>query len=206
MIKLNKTTHLMILFTFAVVFVVVYLYYTINDVKRLNTEVKKLSTDVAKLSQDLTNIVSTMSNFNKDVMDMKAGNVNNLLVKQQPQQTAPASAPQPVPAPAKQSIVDDIDSEDDDDSSVTTEELKKIIVENDDDTTSEKDDVTAEDEAPQSVLAPEPESQQQQSASTVNVDDLKKMKYDDLKELCKSKGVSTKGNKDQIITRLTGSS
>lgn len=206
MIKLNKTTHLMILFTFAVVFVVVYLYYTINDVKRLNTEVKKLSTDVTKLTQDLQSVVGTMSNFNKDVMDMKAGNVNNLLVKQQ----AAATAPQHTPVAQKQSVVDDIDSEDDDDSSVTTEELKKIIVENDDDTTENNDGDGEVEDVPQSTQTPvsshDTVDSTPQTSTPLNVDDLKKMKYDDLKDLCKTKGVSMKGTKDQIITRLTGSS
>lgn len=209
MIKLNKTTHLMILFTFAVVFVVVYLYYTINDVKKLNAEVKKLSADVVKMNQDMQNIISTVSAFNKDVWDLKAGvpsNVNNLLVKTQ---TAPAPSTVATSAAAaptmvdnqstkKQSVIDeiDLDSDDDDNTSVNTEELKKIINEND-----HSDDEDTE-QAVEAIVDKKVDVVEQADTT----DDLKKKKYDDLKELCKTKGLSTKGSKDQLIARLTGQS
>jgi hypothetical protein len=199
----------MILFTFAVVFVVVYLYYTINDVKKLNAEVKKLSADVVKMNQYMQNIISTVSAFNKDVWDLKAGvpsNVNNLLVKTQTAPTPSTVATSAAAAPTmvdnqstkKQSVIDeiDLDSDDDDNTSVNTEELKKIINEND-----HSDDEDTE-QAVEAIVDKKVDVVEQADTT----DDLKKKKYDDLKELCKTKGLSTKGSKDQLIARLTGQS
>lgn len=49
MFKLSKGTHFTIIGTFAVVFIVIYLYYTITDVRRLQLEVSMLSKKVASL-------------------------------------------------------------------------------------------------------------------------------------------------------------
>ena len=49
--KLNKNTHFFIITTFAIVFVVVYLYYTIVDVRRLSNDVSRLSRDLVALSE-----------------------------------------------------------------------------------------------------------------------------------------------------------
>lgn len=59
--KLNRNTHFFIITTFAIVFVVVYLYYTITDVRRL-------STDVARLSRDLTLLTDTVKSQKQEVV------------------------------------------------------------------------------------------------------------------------------------------
>lgn len=51
MFKIDKSTHLLILFTFAIIFVVVYLYYTIIDVRKIQKELKTLSEDVLALKK-----------------------------------------------------------------------------------------------------------------------------------------------------------
>jgi hypothetical protein len=51
MFKAGKSTHLTILATFALVFIVVYLYYTITDLRKLQIEVSKLSKTVQTLAQ-----------------------------------------------------------------------------------------------------------------------------------------------------------
>lgn len=192
MIKLNKTTHLMILFTFAVIFVVVYLYYTINDVKRINNEMKRLTTDVSKLNQDVINVIATINGFNKDEMCMTKQNMNTPLV--------PKSTDNQLTTPIAQasliqsSIVDDIAFEDeDDDTSVNTEELKHIIADND----IEDHEEVCELEAPETEKDLEPTS------TLSNIEELRKLKYDDVKELCKQKGISIKGTKEQLITKLS---
>ena len=71
MIKINKTTHISLLFTFAVVFISVYLYYTIVDVKHLKRETKKLMEDVGgltKLATELTKRVTDTMNVNEHVV------------------------------------------------------------------------------------------------------------------------------------------
>lgn len=52
MFKIDKSTHLLILFTFAIIFVVVYLYYTIMDVRKMQKEIKTLSEDVLALKKE----------------------------------------------------------------------------------------------------------------------------------------------------------
>jgi len=51
MFKFNKGTHLTILATFAIVFIVIYLYFTITDLRKIQAEVAKLKTKVAALEQ-----------------------------------------------------------------------------------------------------------------------------------------------------------
>lgn len=207
MIKLNKTTHLMILFTFAIIFVVFYLYYTINDVRQLKAENKKLSADVSKTSQDIQNVASTLT---KEIMEIKSilkscggGSVCVVPSTQAPQvlpQQAPTTLQPTIPSSTAQ-ILNEIDE--DDSSSVDTDAIKQMLVdhEEEDEDTIEKQ----EDTHPSPVDSPEPESAielPQDSAEVKQQEDVTKMKYDDLRELCKSRGLSSKGTKDQLITRL----
>lgn len=50
MFKFNKSTHITIISTFAIVFIVIYLYYTITDLRKLQIEVSKLSKQVQELN------------------------------------------------------------------------------------------------------------------------------------------------------------
>jgi hypothetical protein len=52
MFKLDKNTHMMVLFTFSLIFIVVYLYYTITDVRKMQKEVKRLSDELLKLQKE----------------------------------------------------------------------------------------------------------------------------------------------------------
>ena len=67
MLKLDKSIHFNILTIFAIVFVCVYLYYTISDLKKIAVEVKKHS-------QDITNIITNLATLNKDIADIKKNN------------------------------------------------------------------------------------------------------------------------------------
>lgn len=67
MLKLDKSIHFNILTIFAIVFVCVYLYYTISDLKKIAIEVKKHS-------QDITNIITNLATINKDIADIKKNN------------------------------------------------------------------------------------------------------------------------------------
>lgn len=67
MLKLDKSIHFNILTIFAIVFVCVYLYYTISDLKKIAVEVKKHS-------QDITNIITNLATLNKDTADIKKNN------------------------------------------------------------------------------------------------------------------------------------
>lgn len=49
MFKAGKSTHLTILATFAIVFIVIYLYYTITDLRKVQIDVAKLTKEVQAL-------------------------------------------------------------------------------------------------------------------------------------------------------------
>jgi hypothetical protein len=58
--KFSKLTHISIIVVLAIVFVVVYLYYTISDVKKIHKEVCKLTDDITKMNQSISNITSAL--------------------------------------------------------------------------------------------------------------------------------------------------
>lgn len=79
--KINTSTHLTILFTFAIIFVVIYLYYTIVDVRKITLDVKKISQDLAKLNNELTEMKKTSVDVNKmfNMNDVLTQELNSLL-------------------------------------------------------------------------------------------------------------------------------
>jgi len=218
MIKFNKSTHLMILFTFAIIFVVLYLYYTINDVKRMSNELKKITSDVQKINLDIQGLNVALNNLNLAT--------NNLIIQKQPQtqqissvfvkpvnsQSSGAKNDSSCQKQSPSALINDLedDDEDDDATSVNTEELKNIINENDDveEETSEvekkkesvipNDDVSDDDES-------DDNDDLELEATPAETIDFHKLKYEELKDLCKKNGISTKGTKDQLISKLQAS-
>lgn len=192
MLKLNKTTHIMIITSVAVLLIAFYLYHTINDLKRLNVEVKKLSTD-------LQNAVGTMS---KEINDLKAKDVISFPVVSQVQRESIESRDPQVP----QVEATEIKEQDDDTSSVNTDELKKIINEGED----AKSDAQSEIEGVEGFVngneevegVTETEVTEQQPSELFIKEALDKKKLPELKELCRQKNLDTKGTKEQLISRL----
>ena len=115
--KFNKLTHISIITLFAIIFIVVYLYYTISDVKRIHKEVNKLSIDIQKIDASIAS--------------MKASIVSVLNVPSILPQTAQVVSTMPIanvcmgqtcPQPHQDSSFENADSE-----SVNSEELHNII-------------------------------------------------------------------------------
>ncbi len=222
MAKLNKTTHLMILFTFAIVFVVIYLYYTIGDVRKMSSEVKRLTGEVSKLNQDVQNILAIMPKMPSSASNLQipvpSSSQTQVQVQQVQQQVQPVVQKQKVSAssqslPAQPSVqatsqlvkqVLPDDSDEDDASSVNTEDLKKIINDVDEVNVDNVEDGHIE------VLhdeLPEQEGHVQLEQETVkeevfSEEDLKKLKYEEIKDLCRTRGISTRGTKEQLIAKL----
>ena len=180
MLKLNKGIHFNILTVFAIVFVCVYLYYTISDLKKIAVEVKKHSTDIA-------NIVNNLAILNKDFGELKkkaaacpvAGACAlkpqiNIVAAQPVVQVAEAAPGAPPPEP------------EDDASSVDTNDVKNLLSD-----IPDGDDV--DDEPHENVDAPA-------AKAVVNWTD---MTIEELKKECKSAGLSTKGTKDVLVGRLS---
>jgi hypothetical protein len=184
MFKIDKTTHLAILFTFALAFVVIYLYYTISDVRKVQLELKKVQDEVVGLQK----LVTTLNTVKQECV------VAPVAIPPQVQVDIKA-----IPEPEPVVIVED-------DESVTSEEVHNIL-----DATSDND---AEEDTPvpapvptaapaqfvasTSVVEPIPIAADQ-SAGTI---DFSSMKYDELRDLCKKHGLSTKGTREILLARV----
>lgn len=217
MAKLNKTTHLMILFTFAIVFIVIYLYYTIGDVKKMNSEVRRLVSDVSKLNQDVQNILAMMPKIPSTASNLQiptghsapqssgsaAAQVVPAQSQPQVQVTAkPVQVSKPVvSAPVKQVLPPVDDDEEDEASSVNTEELKRII--NDvDDEVHDDNDVEVEKSLEKSIEETLEHTESVVSDPLPSEENLKKLKAEEIKDLCRARGLSTRGSKEQLIAKL----
>jgi len=203
MIKFDKTTHLLILFTFAIIFIVLYLYSTINNVNKINLDLKKTNSDIQKINSDLQVITNSLNNLNLAINNLSIQKQSNI-VETQIKQVVPSinkntlsSPPIKTESIKSTSNTNELEEEEDDDeevaSSVDTEDLKNILNDGD----KLKDDETDIDEENNS------ESNKSSKNDVKNVD-ITKFKYEELKELCKKKGISTKGTKEQLVAKLQG--
>lgn len=198
--KLNKLTHFMIIVFFAVTFIVVYLYYTIKDVKKISTEVQKLSKDVLALSQSISSITST-------------------LLTQTPVCYAPSSANATVSSVVEQGAGSPITTTNvqvtiqeegiHDEASEVGDELHKIIETIDDETQdTPKDNVDilqlAEPTEPVELIKSEVATTQE-STSRLDAKTLKNMSYEAIKKYCKENGIDAKGTKEVLISKILAS-
>lgn len=206
MFKLDKKTHLIILFTFAMVFVVVYLYYTIQDLRKAQVELKRLQDELAVV-KNLSNTVSCMKT---DVDELKT--VKHI--------KANIAAPTTATAPVATTVsVEPIPTQEDVASSVDTEEIRDILDGGMDDEeivsqegeVHEVDDVASEveEEVQQDTPVEEVHEDENIEVNTdvpvkdqITPEELKNMKVDELKELCREYNLSTKGNKNDLLVRI----
>lgn len=205
MFKLNKSTHMLILMTFTIVFVVVYMYYTIKDVKKMYAEVKKHEQEI----QNLTKLEHEVKEMKGVIgMVMSGGMIapvppeqfmmaaQHVPVAPAPASKFPNSRPPPQSQQSQSVIADDV--------SVATEDIKKLV--DDDDAEDNTQDIIEEfaDEAPkhESVSVNEVTSDVSAQGGDFTEEQLKKMKFDDLKEIAKKKNISIKGTRDSLITRI----
>lgn len=183
--KFNRLTHFMIIVFLAVTFIVVYLYYTIKDVKKISTEVHKLSQDVLTLSQSITSITNTLiSQAPQCYAQPISSNVT------QPSQTAPSSS---IQVTVQEAQLDDGYESD------AVDDLHKIIetIEDEKQVQEEHVDISQHSEGEHET----PVTDEQ----TIDAKALKAMSYDALKKYCKDKGIDAKGNKDALISKILAS-
>ena len=204
--KLAKLNHMSIITLFAIAFIVVYLYYTISDVKKIHSEVKRMGQDIDKLNQSITNITTSIL----------------------PMLTFPSAAPAPTTAqyqPATrqqtQPQPQTQEQQDEDDASVGSHELTKIMETIDVEESVDADDVDESSTAKYnidtttSVVVEDTASNTfvptivdvQPLAATVDIgslsaEDLKKVPYNDIRKFCKSNNIDDKGSKEVLIYRI----
>jgi hypothetical protein len=167
--KINKNVHFLILLAFIIVFVVIYLYYTITDVKKLAVELKKNT-------QDIQSIATTLTTLNKSINDLKSQST--------------------IITPNEFNIQEDVEVDADVEEEDTHDDMKKLLLQIDEDEPEEESEEESEEEQP---AEPEPEEQQPEES----IIDLKLLKLDELRNICKTNNISSKGSKDQLISRLS---
>lgn len=206
--KFNKLTHLTIVVVLAIVFIVVYLYYTIKDVKKIHNEVQKLTTNITDMNTSITNITSTL--------------IPLLNSSQRPNQRDVV-----LEGGNQCAYVPKIDNVVDDESSVNSQELKTIMetiddegkevvtetqqyindVANLDDVEEMLDEEQTLKDAPKTLditKMPEIVETTNEDISMLSVDDLKKVSYEQLRKYCKNNAINYKGTKDVLIYRIKG--
>ena len=139
MFKFNKGTHLTILATFAIVFIVIYLYFTITDLRKLQGEVTRLRTKVSALEESAAT----------------SSQVDSCPVQKPPTlvETVPTA---PIVTAAATTTTSPEDNE-----SVLTEDIKKLLDDADDEQENEEHSGVPLPPPPPETTTPEPEEQEQ---------------------------------------------
>jgi hypothetical protein len=225
---------MMILITFALVFIVIYLYYTITDVRKAQKEMKKLTDEVAELKTTL----AKLEPLSKEMEVVKAKLGTPMISLTTTGGSTETKTAENIPDIKNTTNISD---ESDEVSSVSTEEVRETLNCTDD----EEDEIVPCDASvevnnvidtiPEGLEA-EPEqnieeveednvdlqdildinknkenvidingmvdTNEEVNKTVVTVDDIQKMKYDDLREFCRKHDISTKGTKDVLIKRI----
>lgn len=185
MLKVNKSVHFNILTIFAIVFVCVYLYYAISDLKKIAVEVKKHGQDIANIVASLTTLSKEVGDLKKCASACKAPKVHVTVSE------APAAPP-----PTSETRL----SSSDDASSVDTDDVKNLlgdIHEEDEVEEAGACDAQAAPDSPSSEATPEAAV-----AAAEPAKDYASMSFEELKAECKAAGLSAKGAKDSLVKRL----
>ena len=226
MLKLDKNTHLMIIVTFSLIFIVVYLYYTITDVRNMQKTIKKLTDDLVIVSQKVHTLEDKcVQSFSKQQACNPAPKQDTL--KDNGKKGNVVSVTQVVVNETLPIDTTYVSCEDEDDQSVLTSEVREVLECTDDeedgvvgdvpvdssvdenvdainilDIINNKDNNTANDQETIQVINEELHVELVEKAA-VSIEDVQKMKYDELRELSRKLNVNQKGTKDILVKRLS---
>lgn len=204
MLKLNKSVHFNILCIFAIVFVCVYLYYTITDVKKIAVETKKNS-------QDIQNLITSIGTLTKEVSELKKKAATVCTVGGAAAAVGMAACKLPVMNVTPKVVVSDaVPGEPpaaaaQDNDSVNTDDVKNLlgdIPDDDDEVDGLVEPVTEGCDVEEDILESVTMKQEPKDYKLMSEEELKKEKYEDLKEYCRRVNLSIKGNKDALIQRI----
>lgn len=187
MFKIDKHTHLIILFTFALVFVVIYLYFTITDVRKMQRDITKLAADVAALQP-------------QQQQQPKVAGGSPTLPVPTVVQVQHAKVPQPeiiqVPAQVVEEEIITVEDDDEEDvESVVTEDIKAVL------TPCEEEEEEGEGEEVEEMLLPEI-VETNESEAVVTEQLLQTLKFEELKDMCRKRGIKIQGTKEALMKRL----
>lgn len=192
--RFNKFTHLSLLVVFAIIFIVIYLYYTISDVKKIHQEVSKLTRDMEFLNGSLQQMTTALLTNTIPISTPSAPPAN---IETEP----------PVAALAPEQVQE---SNDDEDEEVASQEIQQIMESIEDDEDQELNstsltpnvDINSIDAVDVTETVT---SKQSVTLENFTMEELKKVSYDDIKKYCKEHSINTKGTKDVLIYRIAQS-
>jgi len=164
---------MLILMTFTIVFIVVYLYYIVRDMKRMYGDFKKQAAEVQTLQATVGEMKNTLQMALYGSVPPAAATIAVTTVHAE-------SLPKHQPC--------SIDAE-----SVESEDIRKLVADGDD-----EDGVAAAD----AEAAPADETAPADEATTPSKDEIVAMKLDQLKEVCKQYNLSIKGSRETLINRI----
>lgn len=214
-------THLSIFVVLSIVFIVVYLYYTISDVKKVHAEVKKITQDVEALSKSISNITTSImplltvpspsqpqysqAEFVSAVVQPAVTVVENVQshgsIKQQEVAVDDVSTADSEEIQNLMETIDDEEKTQEEETSeevVVTKEEPEPVAETPANIDISKLDVTDTQTVESSVSATV-------DLRTLSVEDLKtKVSYEDMRRFLKSMNMNVKGTKEVLIQRIKG--
>lgn len=182
MLKFSKGTHFTIIGIFAITFIVVYLYYTITDLRKVQADVARLTKQVAAIEKQQTDSPQCA-----------------IAPASKP---APATAPpaKPSPAsPAAPAVPAQPESVADDDDSIATEEIKKLLH---DASSTDEDDEEVHIQADAEPVDPVPiEAKAEAEAESAQETTPSLESKDDDIQLAPAKPKSTRGRKSKQVQK-----
>lgn len=208
MFKIDKNTHMLILFTFALIFVVVYLYYTIIDVRKMQKEIKRLNDEIVALRKSPSPPQPIVSHpqVTTEQVPVKATKSKSESI-----QVPIVEITQTDSQVEKKNMSELLDTVLDDADSVVTDEIRDTLNCTDDEeevvANPEVTSLNATSQEVQDILKEIPEDVNDiiddiEKREKVDINELVNMKYDDLKDLCKKHNLTQKGTKEVLIKRL----
>lgn len=199
MFKIDKTTHLAILFTFALAFIVIYLYYTISDVRKVQLELKKTQDEMVGLQKLISTISGGATGATCPITPVtippQVATVHVDVKSISNENASPIDASVAVAdvgANAAANVGANVEA--DEEESVTSEEMQHILdAASDNEAEDVSNTVDVPTEAPMTTVA---------SVASVASVDFSNLKYDELRDLCKKHNLSTKGTREVLLARV----
>lgn len=197
MFKIDKNTHLAILFTFAVIFIVFYLYHTIQDLKKIQNELTKINSDILTLKRNSAVLDRLENDRLSRQINKKNENFNDSVII--------------TDKPIEFEKINQVPVIEEDNESIETQELQDIL--NNSSSSSSSSTISlSEHEENVNMLEEEQEHTTLDKDLNLNNDeeileevekvDLNSLTLEELKELCKKHGLSAKGSKSILKERL----
>lgn len=221
--KFNKLTHLTIIVVLAIVFIVVYLYYTIKDVKKIHNEVSKLTTDITEMNKSISSITTAlipMLKTNQVELDVNQCTYTPVPSRGMMGQQVDINDDSSVGSQELKNIMETIDDEEQQQDAAIDisndvanlddiKDVEEMFVENQSSQQTLKDvsktlDISKIEEIKSQMDVQKGEVNEEIDLSSLSLEEIKKVSYEQIRKYCKNNNINYKGSKDVLIYRIKG--